>query len=258
MNRGRTITRQAPGLTLRIIAFAMMLGLASPAVVGDENPVSTVLEAYIELRTQPGRGYPVFYVAERGQDIALLKRKTDWIKVRTPNGVEGWAHINDVGRTVDGDGEPLGFRSPNLAAFTERRFEAGVLLGNYDGTDTLAGYAGWHFTRNLSLEVEGSENFGTASDGRMVTLNLVHQLFPQWRYSPFFSLGGGVRETNPKATLVSTQDRTDTTAAVGAGMRVYLGQRLLLRLQYKHYVVMTDRDDDEEVGEWKIGISAFF
>lgn len=258
MSTGRNKTGQSPGRALRRIAITLLLALATVNVVQADTPVSTVREAYIELRTQPGRGYPVFYVAERGQDIALLKRRTDWIKVRTPNGVEGWAHVDDIGLTADSDGELLGFRSPDLAAFTERRFEAGVLLGDYDGTDTLAGYASWHFTRNLSVEVEGSENFGAASDGRMVTLNLVHQLFPEWRYSPFFSLGGGVRETNPKATLVSTQDRTDNTAAVGAGIRVYLGQRLLMRLQYKHYVVMTDRDDDEEVGEWKIGISAFF
>ena len=41
-------------------------------------------------------------------------------------------------------------------------------------------------------------------------------------------------------------------------MRIYLTRRLILRMQYKHYVVMTDRDDDEEVDEWKIGISAFY
>ncbi len=221
-------------------------------------PTSTVRDAYIDLRTQPGRGYPVFFVAERDERIELLKRRTDWILVRTPGGTEGWAHVDDIGRTVDDSGATLSFREPDFEQYTARDFEAGIMLGNYDNTDTLAGYVGWHFTRNLSLEVEISENFGNASDGRMATVNVVHQLFPDWRYSPFFSLGGGVRETNPRATLVTTQDRTDSTAAVGAGLRVYLGHRLFLRLQYKHYVVMTDRDDDEEVNEWKLGISAFF
>jgi hypothetical protein len=67
-----------------------------------------------------------------------------------------------------------------------------------------------------------------------------------------------VRETSPRATLVSTEDRTDNTASVGAGIRIHLTRRLMLRLQYKNYVILTDRDDDEEVNEWKIGISAFF
>jgi opacity protein-like surface antigen len=92
----------------------------------------------------------------------------------------------------------------------------------------------------------------------MITASIVHQMFPRWRYSPFITIGGGVRETNPRSTLVSTEDRTDNTANVGAGLRVYLTKRLLLRLQYKYYVVMTDRDDDEEVNEWTVGLSAFF
>ena len=73
-----------------------------------------MVEAFVEMRTAPGRGYPVFYVAERGELITLLKRKTDWIKLRNFRGVEGWAHIDDIGRTVDEAGDPLAFRAPDL------------------------------------------------------------------------------------------------------------------------------------------------
>lgn len=263
-----TLARIRPELppTTRAIGFAQILAFIVLLIAGPHTPLagakddasSIVAEAFIEMRTQPGRGYPVFYIAERGERIELLKRRTDWIKVRTERGIEGWAHVDEVGKTQDEQGEVLGFSSPDFEGYTQRSFEAGILLGDYDDTDAIAGYVGWHFTRNLSLEIEASENFGDASDGKMVTLNVVHQLFPDWRYSPFVSLGGGIRETNPRTTLVSTPDRTDNTATVGAGIRVYLHHRLFLRMQYKHYVVMTDRDDDEEVGEWKLGISAYF
>jgi len=217
-----------------------------------------VADAFINLRTQPGRGYPIFHIAERGDTIFLVKRKTDWIKVRTSRDIEGWAHVDDIGRTLDAAGAPLGISSPDRTAFNDRRWEFGIMLGDYDSTDALSAYAGWHFTRNLSLEIEASENFGDSSDGRMATLNLVHQMFPTARYSPFLTIGGGVRQTDPRSTLVSTQDRTDSTANIGGGLRVHLHKRLMLRLQYKHHVVLTDRDDDEEVGEWKVGISAFY
>lgn len=244
----------------QLVRWIVLLSMVTAAhtVTADEEPTSIVAQAYIEMHTQPGRGYPVFYIAERGEKIELLKRRTDWIKVRTQRGVEGWAHVDAVGLTVDETGDTLGFQSPTFDSFTKRSVEAGIMLGDYDDTDAIAGYLGWHFTRNLSLELEATENFGDASDGRMVTLNLVHQLFPDWRYSPFITLGGGIRQTDPRATLVATRDRTDNTAAVGGGIRIYLKHRMFLRLQYKHYVVMTDRDDDEEVGEWKIGISAFY
>jgi hypothetical protein len=248
----------------RASQIAILWGLLLTAFAGaiaadtDDQVQSLVVDAYIEMRTAPGRGYPVFYIAERGETITLLKRKTDWIKLRNERGVEGWAHVDDIGRTLDIYGDPMAMRSPDLNAFANRRWEAGIMAGDYGDTDAVTAYGGYHFTRNLSVELALTENFGDSSDGRMATLDIVHEMFPHWRYSPFLSLGGGVRETSPRSSLVSTSDRTDNTASVGAGLRIYLSRRLLLRLQYKNYVVMTDRDDDEEIDEWKIGISAFY
>ena len=243
---------------LRLV-IALTLTLAAMLSRAEELlPESWVVDAYIEMRTQPGRAYPVFYVAERGERIELIRQRTDWVKVRNARGIEGWVHVNDIGRTVDSQGEALALASPDFEAFTERNWEFGLLAGSYDDTDALGGYAGWHFTRNLSLEIEAAENFGDASNGKMISGSLVHQMYPGLRYSPFLTVGFGVRETNPRSSLVSTEDRTDNTAHVGAGIRIHLYKRLFLRLQYKHHSVMTDRDDDEEVDEWKIGISAFY
>ncbi|QFU77223.1 hypothetical protein EY643_17025 [Halioglobus maricola] len=240
--------------------FALALSGTAPIATAEEEEAatSTVAEAYLEMHTHPGRTYPVFYVAERGETIELLKRRTDWIKVRNQRGVEGWAHVDAIGRTLDESGAELGLSSPDMDVFATRAWEVGFMLGDQESTDAVGLYGGWHFTRNLSLEAEYTENYGDFSDGRMLTASVVHQMFPHWRYSPFFTIGGGARETSPRSSLVMTEDRTDGVASVGAGMRIYLTGRLMLRLQYKHYVVMTDRDDDEEVGEWKVGISAFF
>ncbi|TGD75623.1 hypothetical protein E4634_01670 [Mangrovimicrobium sediminis] len=247
---------------LRCGLCAAALGLAylPAAARADDDPAVTsrVVEAYIEMRTQPGRTYPVFYVAERGETIELLKRRTDWIKVRNARGIEGWVHVDEIGRTVDAAGQPLAFAAPDREDFSRRRFEAGFMLGNFDSSDAITAYTGWHFTRNLSIEGAYTENYGDFSDGRMGSLNLVHEMFPHWRYSPFFTVGVGIRETNPRSSLVQTEDRVDNVANVGAGVTIYLTGRLMLRLQYKHHVIMTDRDDDEEAGEWNIGISAFY
>lgn len=246
-------------LRIALLWVAGVLAVNSPTAIADEqNSRSTVAEAYIDMRTQPGRGYPIFYVAERGEEIELLKQRTDWIKIRNARGVEGWAHVDDIGSTLNRHGEPLALKSPDLESFGNRRWEFGLMLGDYDSTDAITGYAGWHFTRNLSVELAATENFGDYSDGRSVTASVVHQMFPQARYSPFLTLGGGVRETSPRSSQVETEDRTDNTANIGAGIRIHLTRRLMLRIQYKHHVIMTDRDDDEEVDEWKIGISAFY
>jgi uncharacterized protein YgiM (DUF1202 family) len=49
-----------------------------------------VADAFLELHTGPGRGYPVFHVAARGEWVAITLRHTDWFQVRTDKGVEGW------------------------------------------------------------------------------------------------------------------------------------------------------------------------
>jgi len=256
--RRETDAAMPRALCLAALVFALLAAGVGAARAEDGPAQSWVADAYVEMRTQPGRGYPVFYVAERGERLELLRQRTSWVQVRNARGVEGWVHVDAINRTLEADGRALAISAPGFSAFTERDWEFGILVGDYGDTDALGGYLGWHFTRNLSVELAVTENFGDSSDGLMAGASVVHQMYPRLRYSPFLSLGWGVRETSPRSTLVSTEDRTDNVASVGAGIRVHLYERLFLRLQYQRYAVMTDRDDDEEVDEWKIGISAFY
>ncbi|MCB1848079.1 MAG: SH3 domain-containing protein, partial [Halieaceae bacterium] len=96
------------------LLVACLGALSARALAEDEAVLqSTVAQPYIDMRTQPGRGYPVFHVAERGDKLDLLFQRTDWIKVRTAKGIEGWVHVNDIGRTLDARGDPLAFKSPD-------------------------------------------------------------------------------------------------------------------------------------------------
>jgi hypothetical protein len=122
----------------------------------------------------------------------------------------------------------------------------------------ITAYTGYHLTKNISIELAASENFGNFSSGQSASLSIVHQPFPEWRYSPFIKLGGGVRKTDPRSSLVATEDRTDDFLVAGAGVRIYLSQRFIFRAQYQKHTVLTSRDDDIEVEEWKFGLSAFF
>ena len=72
------------------------------------------------------------------------------------------------------------------------------------------------------------------------------------------SLGTGVLRTRPKGTLVQTEDRVDQLAFVGAGVKGWLTSLFIMRGEYRKYVVFTDRDDNEEVNEWKLGFAFFF
>jgi hypothetical protein len=218
----------------------------------------TIADPYIELHTGPGGGYPIFFVAERGEQIALLMRRTEWFKVRVARGQEGWVHFEQLTTTLNPDGEPFDLPALGFSDYEARRWEVGALYGDFGGANVIGMYGSRTFTPNLSGEVWVSQAIGRFSDSTMATLNIVHLMYPDWRASPYFTLGGGVIKTEPKATLVATTDRTDNVALAGAGVRVYLTRRFVFRGEYKTHVVFTSRNDNEEVQEWKAGFSFFF
>jgi hypothetical protein len=238
--------------------FALLLFMLVGMTVQAETLAVSIEDPYIELRTGPGRGYPIFFVAERGEQIEVLKRRTDWFKIRIERDKEGWVNQAQLARTFDLNGEPTDVPSFTLEDYAERSWEVGVLYGDFGGANVVSTFGAYTMTPNLSLELWVSEVLGRFSNSQLVNANIVHTLFPERRFSPLFTLGTGVINTEPKGTIVATEDRTDNVAHVGIGIRTYVTRRLLFRAEYKSYVVFTSRDDNEEVSEWKAGFSFFF
>lgn len=252
----------AKKLSLLLLLSALSAALTSLAHADDNYLAVKVVEPFIELHTGPGRGYPIFYIAERGAIVEAMKKRTDWIKVRinkgTPREKEGWVSIEQMAKTLGPDGELLAVAYPNFDAYQKRRWEGGIMAGSFGGADIVSAYGAYHFTRNISVELEGSQFFGSFSTGEVLTFSLVQQPFPHWRLSPFVTLGAGEVFTEPKASLVQAKNRTDGLLDAGIGVNYYLTRQFLLRAQYKNYVVLTDQATNQNVEEWKIGFSAFF
>ena len=81
----------------------------------------------------------------------------------------------------------------------------------------ITAYAGYAMTANLSAELSVSQVFGDYSDSIVGRISLLAQPFPEWRLSPYFSLGTGIIYTDPNVTLVDESDRTDQIGSVGGG-----------------------------------------
>lgn len=223
-----------------------------------QEPRVQIVEAFINWRTGPAQGYPVFHVSEKGEWLTVLKRKTDWIKVRDIDAREGWIHIDDFIQTKDETERLVSITEPRFDDFNTRRWEGGFAFGEFDSTALNSGYIGYWFTENIATELWGTQILGNASEIRLFSLNALLQPFPNLRVSPFFTLGAGVLYVDPKATLVQTNDREEETLLAGIGLRYYMTERYFLRMEVKDYKVFTDRDTDEEATEWKIGLSVFF
>lgn len=222
------------------------------------QPVVVVSDPYIEMHTGPGRGYPIFYVAGETDEITILKRRTDWFKVRGPRDHEGWVHMDQMRRTLDPRGEPIDFPEYGLGDFSRRRWEAGITAGDFGGASSIAGYLGFAVNPHITLQLEGTQILGEFSDGVMGAANIMMYPFPEWRVSPYFTIGSGIIHIQPQTTIVQAEDRTDEIVHAGAGANVYLSDRFILRLEYKRHTVLTSRDDNEEINQWKAGFSIFF
>ena len=248
---------------------ALLIGLllAAPALAISNpfkkyQPEVVVSDPYIEMRTGPGRGYPIFYVAGQGDQIQILKRKTDWFKIRMPRGShdtrEGWVHIDQIRHTLDLEGNPIAVPVYGLDEFASRRWEFGLGGGDLDGAATISGYAGFSLNPYIALQIEASQILGEYSDGYMVGGSIVMSPFPRWRISPFFTIGTGYIHVEPQTTIVQAEDLDDEIVHAGVGANVYISDKFMLRMEYKRHTVLTSRNDNEELNQWKAGFSIFF
>lgn len=243
----------------RFLALLLVfVGLVTPAYGKARHYEAVVADPYLELRTGPGQGFPVFHVIDRGQAIAVDKRRTDWFRVRTDRGLTGWVRVDQLERTLNGEGGLTEIIDPDAADFAGRRLELGLQLGDFDGAASLGAYAGWHLNRHVAAELRVADISGSFSAGWLVLGDLVMQPFPEWRLAPFVALGTGALRIEPKTTLVTAEARTDQVGHVGVGVRARLTQRLLARAEYGSYLVFTGRDDNEVIDEWKAGFAFFF
>lgn len=217
-----------------------------------------VTAPYTELYTGPGRGFPRFHVAERGEKLRVFKRMTDWYQVETENGQIGWVKRKDLDGSLSSDGSLADFSGYSKEAFENRKWELGVTGGNFSGAESVNMYLSYHLTQNIVAELNYTQAFGEFSNVKVYRLSTIHQPWPEWRISPFFTLGAGNMQTFPNAELVETEDREDSILTVGGGFFIYVAKNFLFRLEYDNHTVLTTRTDNEEVFEWKAGFSVFF
>ncbi len=236
----------------------MLLLGGAPAQATEEYALLQVAEPFIELHSGPGVGYPVFHVVDRADFIEVLKRKTDWFKVRTADGKRGWVARAQLEKTLTAGGEGTQLKELAQGDFSQRRWEFGLLGGVFNNAAEISLYGGYAFHPNLSAELSGAQVLGDYSSSYLVNVKLLSQPFPRWRVSPFFSLGGGYLSTRPRTTLVPPEDRNDFTAHVGLGLRAWLSRRFILRAEFNRYITFSSDDNNEEFKEWKAGFAFFF
>ncbi len=255
--RSPDVRRHRTGWLIALVLGAS--GCFAPAAQAAKEYLQLfVAEPYLELHIGPGRVYPVTQVVARGESVDVLYRRTEWFRVRTERGIEGWVSERDLSLATLADGTLFKFDFGNRQGFQSHHWEAGLSAGDFGGATLISGYVGRSLNDQLALELTGQQFLGNASNGYTVDLGLAHVFAPEWRISPFVSIGTGLIHVQPKVTLVRQTDRTDQTAFVGAGLRYYWTRRFFVRGEYRTHMVFTSRNANEEIDEWKLGLAFFY
>ncbi len=245
-------------ITYLFLILLFLVLLITPAHAEQEFQRLKIVDAYVELHTGPGRGYPIFHVVKRHEWVEIMKRRTDWFKVKTERNVTGWVSREQMEKTLTVAGVPKTFRDVLYDDYLHRRIEFGISAGEFDSDPIVSARLAYKFTENIALEFQASKVAGKLSSSDIYAINLVSTPFPDWRISPHFTIGYGRFENEPKGALIQDIETEDDLANVGAGARYYLTRRFFLRADYRRYIVLSEDDRNDKFDELSAGVSFFF
>jgi uncharacterized protein YgiM (DUF1202 family) len=244
-------------LFLLALFFSSLIVYAESAKA-DDKPIKLQIEAsYIELHSGPGIGYPIVNVIEKGEFVEVLVKRTSWLKIKDQRNNIGWLNQNDLSGLTQ-QGEKIFQTEITLTDFQNRTYEAGVMYGDFEGSDFYNMYLGYILSPVFSAEISAGKALGEISDSDLYEVMLISQPFPELVVIPYIGVGGGVIKTKPHSVLADSENRQDTLMVAAIGVKYHLARNFLLRAEYKYSLVLTDRDENEEVQAWKLGFSVFF
>lgn len=220
----------------------------------------TIADPFIELHTGPGAGYPIFYVVDRGTEVSVIRRKTDWFRIETNDGKTGWASRDQMRETLLPTGEKFKVIEMDLEDFSKRKWIVGFSGGEFKSAPVFTAFTGYSFTENLTGEFHFGKSVGAKSSATFYKGNLVMQPLPDLKYSPYLTLGLGEVKVDPSVILISATQDTNTFAQVGLGLQRYISRSFLFRFEANEYVIFSSgtSDNSEVVKEWKFGFAVFF
>jgi len=252
----RLATQQFKGCLLLFVSVMMAYPLTSYASTLNVE----VAVPFINIHTGPASEYPIFYVAEKGENLSVLKSHTSWYKVVLPKGQQGWISAQSLNQTLYPDGSGVRVESGTFTDYANRDWELGIGIGLLEEVTSLSASASWVVTPNIATEITYSQALGDFAENKYWSIRLRHTTFPEWRLTPYLAIGAGQLRTSPRSNLVASGDasRSNDMMEVGGGIRYYMGSHLLMNLEYKSVLALTQRDEQEEIEEWKLGITVFF
>jgi hypothetical protein len=256
---GRDSRRPWTGVFVALALSGLAALVAAPVQAAEpQRERLQIADPYIELHTGPGRGYPVFFVVAKQEFVEVELRRTDWFKVRTSGGKEGWVHREQLERTLTEAGAAKTFRDVLLDDYLRRRLEMGAAWGRFDSEPMLKLWTAYRMSDALSLEGTLGQVQGVFSGTDYWHIDVMAEPASDRRLSPFFAVGLGRFKNVPNASLVGALKTNANLATASVGLKYHITERFVGRIDYTYYTAFVSDQRTREFRAVTAGLSFFF
>jgi hypothetical protein len=236
-----------------------LLMITEPALAKD--PVyreAVIIEPFLEIHTGPAGGYPVFYVAEKGETIFLIKRRIDWYRVRLRNGQEGWTHRREIERTLLASGYRKRFTERIYDDFIAGKAEMGWAAGTFGGDQILSIHLKYTLTDVLAADATAGFASGDLGGTQLYHGGLVVTPWKSRWFSISGTLGGGFVHVTPTSLLVNVTSGTFPAARAGVGFTIPFFKNLAVCGDVRTFTLFMNPKRTQEFQEYSLGLSFLF
>lgn len=227
-----------------------------PAFANEENKLG-VTNAFIDLRTGAGVGFPVFHSVNRGGSVTLLKQKANWYKVQAKRGITGWVQADKLAQGTQHLQSRQPFSRVNSLRQNSRNIALETAFGII-GDDPMYGIAmQWRPWRCCGVEARMNKVMGSYTDARLLTAGLYAEkmLWTKWHF--LLALSMGEMSGTPRQTLVNQSVITNSLRTLGLGAKYRVAQRLNVLLGWRLH--QTDiQTGDSQLNELYTGVQVYF
>lgn len=224
-----------------------------------EHPVqeTDVKIAYMNIYAGPGRGFPIFYIAEKGEKVEIIRAHTDWFEIKTQRGVSGWAYKDDLLPALKRKDADFGYEEVKQDDYQTRKLEFGLAGGELVGNSLFSARAAYRLNDFFSSEIALSNAAGDFSTSTIYALQLLYHPFKFGQFEPHFILGAGQMATEPKAGLIGTKNSRSSMTTFGLGVNYYWTDRFIVRADWQNNNVYASPVQTDSDQQWTIGLSYF-